>query len=382
MAIPFIFSRLGLLGLLLALSGCVEAYLPDVISAPSSYLVVDGFINGDGVTSINLSRTFAVGSTATKGPLETGAHAYVEEQAGSRYALRESSNGTYTSDQLTLSPAKSYRLYLTTTDGREYASDFGPVLVSPAIDAVTWQTGDTGLSIYVDSHDEKNATHYYRWETEDTWVIIPTIIPFLEYKNGVVQPITVRYPSQCWGSDKSTDISLFKTTGLSQDVVAQHLVHSLSTTTAKLHYKCSILVKQYAQTKEEYEYWELLKRNTQNIGTLTDPLPGQVTGNLHCLSNPAEPVLGYVQAHTVAEKRIFISRAELPRLWLTQTGYEQCSLVLIPVRDVLLRFPDGNVVPVDARILPDGTVTHYSATTPYCVDCRLRGSAVKPDFWP
>jgi hypothetical protein len=46
--------RYGTSLLLLSLGGCVEPYLPEVVDAPTNYLVVDGFINGNGVTRIKL----------------------------------------------------------------------------------------------------------------------------------------------------------------------------------------------------------------------------------------------------------------------------------------------------------------------------------------
>ncbi|GAB3861026.1 hypothetical protein GCM10028822_39870 [Hymenobacter terrigena] len=51
-----LFAPLALLwGLLLA--GCTDPYLPEAVQNPPSYLVVDGYINSKGVTTIKLSRT-------------------------------------------------------------------------------------------------------------------------------------------------------------------------------------------------------------------------------------------------------------------------------------------------------------------------------------
>ncbi|MEJ7664694.1 MAG: DUF4249 family protein [Hymenobacter sp.] len=56
---------------------------------------------------------------------------------------------------------------------------------------------------------------------------------------------------------------------------------------SKLYYLYSILVRQYALTPEEFAYWDKLRKNTENLGTLFDPLPSQLSGNVHRLTMPA-----------------------------------------------------------------------------------------------
>ncbi|HET9504531.1 MAG TPA: DUF4249 family protein, partial [Hymenobacter sp.] len=64
--------RWGISGGLLALAGCVDPYMPEVLDANANYLVVDGFINGAGRTRIQLSRTTNTASTSPP-PAEKGA---------------------------------------------------------------------------------------------------------------------------------------------------------------------------------------------------------------------------------------------------------------------------------------------------------------------
>jgi hypothetical protein len=103
-------------GLLALLSGCTDPYLPEALQSPPSYLVVDGFLNSQGVTTIKLTRTYAIASK-TAPPTETKATVYLEDEAGTRTLLREAPTGTYTSPALTLSPARRYRLHLNTLWG-------------------------------------------------------------------------------------------------------------------------------------------------------------------------------------------------------------------------------------------------------------------------
>ena len=50
-------------------------------------------------------------------------------------------------------------------------------------------------------------------------------------------------------------------------------------------------MKQRTQSKAEYDYLTLLKKNTEDIGSIFGPLPVQLTGNVHASGNADE--LGY-----------------------------------------------------------------------------------------
>ncbi|QNH62004.1 DUF4249 domain-containing protein [Hymenobacter sediminicola] len=363
--------------LLLLLPGCIDPYMPDGLSGPPNYLVVDGFLNSQGVTTIKLSRTYGI-DTRTAPPVEARASVAIEQEAGPRIPLQEAPAGTYTSSSTVLNTARKYRLHIVTQDGKQYASEYVPVKNTPPIDSVTWTASSSGLDIQVNTHDETNNTQYYRWDYDETWEIVPLLTPLLEYVNNTFRPLTTPYPRICWGNQNSTAIDLTKTTNLSQDIVSKYSLRSYPATSERLRHTYSILVRQYAQTQEEYRYWEMLKKNTENIGTLFDPLPSQITGNVRCLTDESELAMGYVGAYSVQQKRIFIRRAQLPNYWRVSTGYDICIPPdTVEYKDVRGTFNYKLNIPL-YEIPGKG----YLATGLDCVDCRLRGTSVKPSFWP
>lgn len=375
---------------LLLLAGCVEPYAPDVIEGPNNYLVVDGLINGNGITTVRLSRTQNI-SEESLPLLESGATLLLEEEQGAQYSLQEAAPGTYSSSSLSLDINKKYRLYIRLPTGREYASEFVDVKQTPPIDEVGWQALDSELQIYVNSHDPQNNTHFYRWEYEATWAYTAAFQSSLKYDeaSGRVVPRTRSDEDiyRCWKTENSTDIKLGTSARLSQDVISEYPILTLPSDSEELRIKFSVLVKQYALTQEAYQYWEALRKNTESIGTLFDPLPSQLTGNVHNLANPAEPVIGYVGASAVQEKRIFVSRDELPEDW--RTFYPTCpidSLLPVPpqtLQDIVGRFSGGTYMPVSeisASMGPPSPIGYMGASI-QCVDCRVYGTNVKPDFW-
>ncbi|QJX45919.1 DUF4249 domain-containing protein [Hymenobacter taeanensis] len=365
-----IWLRVYAIMLALLVGSCIEPFEPKVADAPSSYLVVDGAISTQGVSTIRLSRTLGLGQGG-KAPVEGKARVYIEEASGRQYPLTEGPVGTYSSAALSLTAETGVRLHFTTSSGREYVSDYTPAKYTPPIDSVSWKIGDQGLQIYVNAHDETNATRYFRWSYEETWEFRSRYASYLEYKN---KKLVDRQEdiNHCWGQEAPSTITLGNTVRLSRNVVSEQPITLLPERSTKLITKYSILVRQYALSLEEYTYWEALRKNTESIGTLFDPLPTQLTGNVHNLTDASEEVLGFVGAQSVVEQRIFIDRSDLPPSWPRVTGYESCPLDTATSEDL---FADGKYTP----IAMDKAGIYYSTTE--CIDCRKRGVNVRPSFW-
>ena len=369
-------------GLALWLGSCTDPYEPEVVSSPKSFLVVDGFINLQGVTTIRLSRTKNLGTAGTP-PAETQAAVTIEDDAGTSHVLTEQTAGTYASPALSLAPGRQYRLRLHTAQGRQYASDLVIGKATPPIDQVTWTLGNQGVQIYLNSHDSNNNTRYYRWTYDETWEFYSAFNSYYEYVNGNIQRRKEDI-YHCWASAASTSIRLGSTAKLDQDVVANFPLLLLPLESVKLRIKYSILISQHAQTPEEYAYWEKLQKNTESIGGLYDPLPTQLTGNVHCLDDASEPVIGYVGAATATEQRLFISNAELPfgAGETGESGYEGCSGSSFTVHpaDLSFYFSNSSFLPLNTVAI--GSLLGYTGASADCTDCRRRGTNIKPSFWP
>ncbi len=389
-------GRWGLPGLLL-LAGCVEPYLPAVVDAPASYLVVDGFINGNGRTRIKLSRTINVAATASP-PAETKATLAIVDEAGARYLLRETSAGFYQSDSLTLNPARQYQLRIATTGANagSYASDLVPLKVTPPIDNLNWTVNGTQVRVQLNTHDASGQSRYYRWNFVETWEFHSAYNSTLQYdpvRKIIVSRAVPIYT--CWRTEQPSLIKQVSTAQLSQDALINEPVLLLSGRTERLQIRYSVLVKQYTETPQEFAYYELLRKNTEAVGGVNDPLPSQLSGNVHRTDNASEPVLGYVSAHTVQTKRLFISRQDLPAQTTAQfdSPYADCMLgqeyFCDPATRSCIVYPQTktfqlpNSVPID--LIPDPITGQnpggYSSATRDCADCRVRGTLTKPSFW-
>ncbi|OIQ64306.1 hypothetical protein GALL_541430 [mine drainage metagenome] len=151
-------------------------------------------------------------------------------------------------------------------------------------------------------------------------------------------------------------------------------------------------MKQYALTTDAYNYFVLLKKNTEQLGSIFDAQPSELTGNIHCLTNPAEPVIGFVTAGSVTQQRIFIDNANLPA-WQADLPFKGCSAdTLVYIYTIPKSVPPQLIYQVREFIYTDVMIpidyvdafypnNGYTAAFPYCVDCTLRGTNKQPSFW-
>lgn len=376
-------QKLLFIFLLFAVVGCKEKYIPKVNNTATNFLVVDGTINsGNGPTFIRISRTTKMTDTVRFNP-ETGATVSVQGNDNTIFPLVYKGAGIYSADQLTLNNARLYRVHIKTKDGKEYASDYVEVKTTPAIDSISWVRRADGVHIYVNSHDAQNKTRYYRWDFEETWEERSTVIAKYEYRpqtNTVVEidPNAINIYN-CWKTQTSTSLLLGTSAALANDVVYQQPMLQIPNASEKLGVRYSILVRQYALTKEGYEFYSLMKKNTEQLGDIFGPLPTEITGNVRNLSDATEKVIGFVSASSTTEKRIFINESQVPG-WNFSLNCDVKTVDNKP--DSLKEYFTFMYRPYDAVKTSNNEIVAYLGITPRCADCRLRGGVnVKPSFW-
>ena len=361
---------------------CKKVYQPPAITVNYNFLVVEGVINTGtaAITTIKLSRTRSLGDSSVSLRTEKGAQVQIESESGNTFLLSDKGNGIYQSVALSLNPTLRYRLRITTTVGSTYQSAFVAAKQTPAIDSVTWQR-DKDLKIFVHTHDPANHTLYYRWEFDETWQYRAAYQASMGVKNRIIFYLdSTNQTYNCWGTEHSTNIITASTAVLAKDVISYTPVRVITDSTEKPAIRYSINVLQFALTEDAYNYWEILKKNTQQTGTIFDPQPSQNNGNLKCISNPEEPVLGFVSACSVTEKRIFINNNQLVNWVYIDPAVSNCVQTTgsqDPNNFLHFIYPDTTFSPY--YFITPGTVAILK--TP-CLDCTRRGGTnSKPSFW-
>ena len=378
------------------LTACKKPYNPPVVSTDNSYLVVEGVINsGSDSTIVKLNRTVKLSASTSVNPV-VNATVSVEGDDNSSRPLASAGKGIYFFAGLNLDVSRKYRLKIKTADNKEYASDLVPVINSPVIDSVTYKVKSDGIDVNINTHSPNNI-RYYRWEYNETWIHESDFES--TYKSNGDTVLTRDMVNDniyvCWKNNASSTITLGSSAKLAQDIISDLPVTFISRHDDRLRHRYSILVRQYALSKDAYEFWQNLKKNTEQLGSIFDAQPSQLKGNIHSLTNKNEPVIGYISAGNYALKRIYIDESTLPP-WLDPLN-DGCEL-----KPYLYRFfdKDGNgpvnqvdqyinfhrstgelQIPVDLIKPPGGAIQGYKGAPPYCVDCTLTGSNKRPAFW-
>ncbi|CAN5535904.1 DUF4249 domain-containing protein [soil metagenome] len=378
--------------LVLLAAGCKEKYDLPFSSPATGYLVIEGVLTtGPDSTHIELSRTNKI--NATQKQYEDKALVQVEGDDNSTQILPQTSSGVY-STALALKNTGKYRLRIKTMAGKEYLSDFAAVKTTPAIDSISWQRTADGVRLFFNTHDPTNNTRYYLWNYLETWEFHSAFQSFLKYDSKMLpngsststvsflDPISNLPDStvyKCWSNASSTNILIGSSVKLTNDVIYQQPFLLIPKADRRISVLYSINVKQYGLTKDAYEFLDKMKKNTEGTGSIFDPQPSQLNGNISCVSDPAEPVIGFISIASLQEKRVFISNSQVP-LW----GFSNLCQ-----EDVVKNIPDSIAVAQGVGQVPTAplemnglSIVTFGASNPACVNCTLSGSNVKPGFWP
>jgi Domain of unknown function (DUF4249) len=243
--------------------GCREYYEPPALINNPGFLVVDGFLNNSpDSTYITLTRTRNLRDTAPASP-ELNSTVLVEGDQYTHIVLSPVGAGLYGS-LLPLNTAEKYRLIINTSDNRQYQSDFVPFKQTPAIDSLTWEENNLNVKFFLNTHDPQNNSVYYRLQFTETWQYDSYLVSNFYYENDSVFR---RTPDQqihhCWKTRISPTILLFSTNRLSQDIVSHFPFNYVSKSTEKIDVLYSLLMNQYALTRDEFDDWTNLKKNSE-----------------------------------------------------------------------------------------------------------------------
>ncbi len=356
---------------------CKVPYYPPVDAKQTNFLVVEGYITSDTPTVIKLTHTRVVSQYDTARPLpETNATVVVEDDHGDRYPLTETTPGVYTMRTVYLDSTYKYSLYIATSSGKVYQSDFVPFENSPPINGIDWSLKQGDLQVYVNTQNQNTNSRYYRWAYQETWEYhTPYLSGFIYIPdNGTVLPRTDPVHI-CWVTDNSTNVVIGSSVGLQDNIIHSPLAYFVDHD-RRLSVLYSVLITQYVLDSSAYKFWQAMKGNSEDLGSIFSAQPDQTKGNVHNISDSTETVIGYIGAGNPRQYRGFIYNSSLPASWNQPTG---CFTIFVPEDSAAFYFGAG-LIPLyhDFQHGKKG----YDGSFEECADCTFLGTTTKPSFWP
>lgn len=375
--------------------GCTEPFSPDLLPQTESILVVDATLTNESKKhGIFLSR-----SSQEPGELQTEENATITivDDNLQTFTFTESERGKYISDvAFTAEPNKAYRLFITTSNGRMYASNPAVLPQTTQIDNVEAKKTATdssvdGVKITVDSFDPTGSSTYYRYEYEETYKIIapkwaPDELVVASEENMTVGIFGRQNEDRtCYATDKSNTIILTKTSGAGEDRVTDFSVRFLNQGNFIISHRYSILVKQYVLSREAYTFYEKLLDFSGSESLFSESQPGFINGNIFPEDGGSERVVGIFEVSSVSEKRTFFNYADLFPEEELPPFIDECRSTIFELGGEPSVFEHVKA----KRVSYVGNVTNsmtgaleaYIVVPRVCGDCTVLGSATVPDFW-
>ncbi len=397
-------------------SSCREPFEPDSIDFLDALVVESTITNELKKHEVKLSRTYALENFEPT--YVNNANVRVEDSNNNLYSFSLISDGSYISDSAFQAiSGVTYKLYITTQDGKEYESD--SIELTPISDItnlyteiVTKDNGETGIQIMVDNNNTNSSAQYFRYQYEETYKIIApnwnlyeaVLTNFSVASNGDAVEFDSEFIERtqeeqiCFITDKSFGILQTSTSDLNENSIEKFPIKFIQSNDGVLRDRYSILVKQFVQSIEAYTYYEIVNELGENQNILSQTQPGFVLGNVSSLNDTQEKVIGFFEVSSVSEKRVFFNYSDFnfPKpefifecnlIELDYSINATCGPCSPPIRNeraqiyrLLTTFEDDNLNYLITEI-PQPLEGIWRLTNPECGDCTTLGTNIEPDFW-
>ena len=388
-----ILSALAVLAL--SMTGCIYPFEIDTGEESSDeHLVIEGDILIGEISTVKLS--YVRDLRYTEESPEVYAYVSVEDSDGLTYHGRVSASDggrTYMIDTRMAEPGRKYRLVVTTLDGKSYASEWAEPTHPADIDSISWIKDEEHgrIAIALSMHSDDNE-HYFRWNYDETWEYHTLYYSRLQY----LPPVTGTYTWNggygmieelpyglnyyyCWQQQSSTDVMIFSTEQQTEDRFQDLEFLLLYQGDSRLSVMYNIKVYLSTLTKDAYRYWQNMRTNSDQSGSLFTPNPSEMIGNIRSLDNPDELVIGYISVVQRESASMYMSNDDLDGFY-QPSGYGMSEPKYVAFHNWLSAYYSG-LAPVNSRV--EDFETKYYWAPRGCVDCRaLGGTKVKPEGWP
>gem|GEM_PF-412491 len=301
-------------------------------------LVVEGMITTERppyTVKLSYSGKFEFSGPPAAQPI-LGAEVLILEEGGRQTRLSASGRepGQYVTVDTTFvgRAGRRYTLRIQLPDGSRYESRPeqmpSPVPIDSVYSEVELNSNSLRPPVFrflISTKDPASEANFYRW-TATAYGI--------RRAGGVVCPPfgTAFCYQNCWYAEYSSVFNL-----LSDRIVNGNTIRGVPVISNPVRWIGPQLVevKQYSLTREAFQFWRRFEEQQSRTGSLFDPLPAPIVGNIVRIDKPEETALGYFSASALAIRR---QRFE----WPTTLPPAVVSYILtlpIPPGDCRLAYP-------------------------------------------
>lgn len=404
MTAKYLIRLTALAATLFCAAACIYPFEVELSKSGEWPLVVDGDLLIGATTVLNLShvRPFK----ADPGEFQQfSASAYIEGEDGSKVYNSEAWNSRTGAefslffDTSQLRPDQRYRLHLTTYGEQHqvlntYESDWLTPCSAPTIDDLNYSYHPEIDQFWIGLSMHCSGEHYFRWSFTETWEYHSDIHSSLEFvpwhfdESEGKYTAGYRYASPdlyyCWSTVSSSQINIFSTINQTDDRFEDLAFHIIRLNDKRLQILYRITVQLQAISEDAYKYWHTIQESSEGQGSIFSPTPSQTASNIHCTSDPAVGVTGYLNAAVPATAVMYYDNA-VERYYKPGKPYPS-QLDTLEANDLAEadKLFHSSMLPSYALYMGlTDSPTHYVWDSAICIDCRRQGGTkTKPEDWP
>lgn len=198
---------------------------------------------------------------------------------------------------------RSYQLNIRLTDGKSYVSS--PELLKPVseIDRIYAEfrarpdnefREPDHYQVLIDTKDPSESGNYYRWSG---YGYVPRL------STGEPVGFAGICCNWCWIPVYGKQSEVLSDVYINGNTISRRQVLSSPIYYAGRHY---IEIRQYSLTKQAYQFWVRFEEQRKRTGSLFDPLPASIEGNVHEEGDTTVLALGYFGSSAVTKRRLII----------------------------------------------------------------------------
>ncbi len=278
-------------------------------------LVIDGFVTdslGDFRLKLSQSSIIGIGNDNILDPVP-GATIQLLTNDGEAHPYEESTElpGTYELFSFKALRGKEYFIDIVLPDGKHYQSTPEKLRSTSSIDEISYDVNEetyrnnAGELITENIISAKIATSF---SSEDP--------PFLRWRVTGQYQVQENYPMalnplRCY-VDVNLDINDIRIFDASKVNGDRLLEQTIAETVYDFRFgeQFCFHISQFSISEAEYNYWANIQEIIDIDGSLFDPPPGTVIGNIRNVDNPEDVAVGYFSVASVFFKRYFVNRDE------------------------------------------------------------------------
>ncbi len=293
-------------------------------------MVVEGLITNDPqFVSLKISQTTSFGTSNSVEPLKG---AYVEVRSSNSevtifrpvpddVGFYRPSNPLWAGKE-----GVSYSIFISLPDGRTFqsaAQKMPKAVVVESLDATFQEGSNPGFQASASLKDPADTENYYRWTASGF---------HLRQSTGVVLGFGgSRCCNRCWVLKRETSINLLSDLLVNGSSIKNRPVFLSPFYALGKHF---IEVQQFTISKDAFLFWTRYKDQQQRTGSIFDPLPASLTGNVVNTANPQDIALGFFEVSGISRKRVEANATTQSALAFSFSGP-----LYIPEGDCMLAYP-------------------------------------------